>query len=615
MIMNRIVIVDTGIDVYNPQYKKNNIKGVFISKNKDSEYHVELASTLELCLNDEIGHGTAIASIILSHNPNAELIIVKILNSELFCADEDMLIFALTYILENIEFDIVNLSLGISSVNDDGKLESICNKYYDEGKIIVSAFDNKGALSFPAMYDHVIGVTSGDDSLKTNDYYIVKNSVVNICAMGRKQKVAWKNGTQILGSGNSYACAHFVGILSHFDKFDDFESLKEKIEENSRGQIIESNIDYCEVASNPISKYKRAIVFPFNKEVHSLVRFSHELPFELVDVYDLKYSARVGATTDMLLHEKCSRNYVIKSIDNIDWDRFDTVILGHLNELFSASNLNGKQEVIIKEFLLHNKNIYSFDDILNESYFLNDKVHENIFVPQVGLNNVIHSSFGKLYRQDKPILGVFGTSSRQGKFTTQLKIRYELIKRGYKLCQLGTEPSSLLYGMDIVFPIGYNSTVSIQRDDTIAYINTLLYKCSRESDLIIVGGQSGLVLRDEGNLSNYDYSGLEFIYATLPDAAIICFNVFDELEIIIRTKKFVEAVGGSQVIAMVIFPFYYNDDDICQQHLLPMSEELFYSKYKNVFEKAIGIPVYYPNNPNQIEKLCDDIVNYFRGDS
>ena len=96
------------------------------------------------------------------------------------------------------------------------------------------------------------------------------------------------------------------------------------------------------------------------------MRFSHELPFELVDVYDLKYSGRVGASTNLLLHEKSDHNYLIKSIENIDWDSFDTMILGHLNELFDLSNLSGHQKYLVDKLLLHNKNIYSFDNIIEE---------------------------------------------------------------------------------------------------------------------------------------------------------------------------------------------------------------------------------------------------------
>lgn len=40
--------------------------------------------------------------------------------------------------------------------------------------------------------------------------------------------------------------------------------------------------------------YKKAIVFPFNKEMHSVVRYREELSFEIVGIYDSKYTLKVG---------------------------------------------------------------------------------------------------------------------------------------------------------------------------------------------------------------------------------------------------------------------------------------------------------------------------------
>ena len=39
---------------------------------------------------------------------------------------------------------------------------------------------------------------------------------------------------------------------------------------------------------------KKAIVFPFNKEMHSLARFSDLLNFEILDFYDTKFSGNMG---------------------------------------------------------------------------------------------------------------------------------------------------------------------------------------------------------------------------------------------------------------------------------------------------------------------------------
>lgn len=46
---------------------------------------------------------------------------------------------------------------------------------------------------------------------------------------------------------------------------------------------------------------KKAVLFPFNKEMHSLLRFSSDINFEIVGVYDSKYSANVGATTSHIM--------------------------------------------------------------------------------------------------------------------------------------------------------------------------------------------------------------------------------------------------------------------------------------------------------------------------
>ena len=64
---------------------------------------------------------------------------------------------------------------------------------------------------------------------------------------------------------------------------------------------------------------------------------------------------------------------------------------------------------------------------------------------------------------------------------------------------IGTEPSALLYGMDYVFPIGYNSSVYISGFDVIRYLNYIInILCEKGNDLILVGSQSGTV--EDGHL-------------------------------------------------------------------------------------------------------------------
>ena len=69
-------------------------------------------------------------------------------------------------------------------------------------------------------------------------------------------------------------------------------------------------------------------IFPFSKEMHSLIRFSQLLDFDIVDIYDVKYSLKVHASTNVLLKENLTNNYIIKDINNIKWENIDTLIIG-----------------------------------------------------------------------------------------------------------------------------------------------------------------------------------------------------------------------------------------------------------------------------------------------
>ncbi len=71
--------------------------------------------------------------------------------------------------------------------------------------------------------------------------------------------------------------------------------------------------------------------------------------------------ARVGADTKVLLHEDV-KSLTIRNVDDIKWEEFDTLILGHLEELDSMELKNNVKSWIIKEAQMHNKKIYAFDD-------------------------------------------------------------------------------------------------------------------------------------------------------------------------------------------------------------------------------------------------------------
>lgn len=608
---NRIAIIDTGVDINNAAIIAHVDKeqSAFLRKDDFGGIALQIGKDAPNCFNDNIGHGTAVCGIALSHNPELEIVMVKIFSDLGDDIDEDILIAAMNYIHRSVDCRLVNMSVGVTVCSNKSELYDACALLRRRNTILVSAFDNAGAISYPAHFDNVIGVTNADECTRNTDYYLIENSSVNVGAKGRAQRVHWLSDQTIVTHGNSYACAHFAGILSlNAASFADTVTLQKRLTENAKGTInagAQEQLAYMQV---PKLNGQRIIAFPFNKEIHSIVRFSHLLVPTLVDVYDTKYSALIGASTNRLLNESCQNDFIIKNIEDIDWSTFDVFVLGHIDEYIREFGGDEYKRILVNKILNHGKCIYSFDDI--SRYCDNIETHRMIFSPRVTASFVPDIPFGKLFRSSIPTVGVFGTSSKQGKFTLQLRVREEFLSQGYRPLQIGTEPSAILFGMDIVFPIGYNSLVEIHNHETVAYLNHLINEHSENCDLLIVGGQSGLVPYDFGNLSNIGFHQTEILYASQPDIAILCINATDEIGYIERSIRFLEASVGCKVIALCLFPLYRPTEASGIGGMQAITSVGYFDLCKVIFEK-FGLPLYLQNDRTHISEMCQKIIEEF----
>ena len=140
-------------------------------------------------------------------------------------------------------------------------------------------------------------------------------------------------------------------------------------------------------------------------------------------------------------------------------------------------------------------------------------------------------------------------------------MREILLKQGYNVGQIGTEPSAQLFGIDYCYPMGYNSSVYITGYDTIRYLNYIENDlCEQCKDIIIVGSQSGTVPYDFGNISQYTIPQYELLMGANPDCVILCINPFDEIDYIKRTVNYIESIIDCKVIALVVFPMTLNNN-------------------------------------------------------
>lgn len=591
-----IVIIDSGVDIHHMELQSKMIEGISIDS--DGIHYGDIY--------DQIGHGTAICGIVFRHIPDAYVFVIKIIKGASDLIDDKVLYSALRYVYENIDCSVINMSMGVNSVQNHSELYELCNKIKQRNILLVAAFDNYKAISYPAVYDNVIGVDSYNFCKNENEVCVYRDSCVNIGAYGKAQRIIGINNTYLMAYGNSYACAHVSALLLKD------EGLKKELN-NVGYQLLDWNNHIRDlenqIITKPTNQYQRAIVYPFNKEIHSLIRYQDLLSFQIIDVYDTKFSARVGAYTNKLLGIFNVKNYRVKNIDDIDWDSFDAIIVGHTKELEnSASNRIISANKIIKDALSRNKYVYSFDD-----YYHDDEISQN---PRYYSPNSSYTCFndtmGKLYKTGTPVLGVFGTSSKQGKFSLQLILRSKLLERGYTIAQLGTEPSSYLFNMDACYHFGYGSGPITSVSENLLYLNKVMhYLDLLEKDIIIVGCQSNTTAYAINNIDDIPLSQTLFLYGTMPDGIILCINFFDDIQYILRSINSVESLVDCKVIALVMFPLTYthqNNELFGKKRAVIPGE---YEMLKNAILDKINIPVYILANDEHMDCLIHDIINFY----
>lgn len=363
---------------------------------------------------------------------------------------------------------------------------------------------------------------------------------------------------------------------------------------------------------NNIFKIKKAALFPFNKEMHSILRFEDKLDFEITDVYDTKYSLRVGKNTNKEVKSDSS-GHIIKNIEKIDWDSFDTLILGHIDMLILQMKSYDFKNNLISEALRHNKQIYSFDD-LGQIVKNNKRVQSPTILPE----HLPPFRYEKLHENIVPVVGVFGTGGRQGKFTLQVTLRNCLRNKGFKVGQIGTEPSALLFGMEYVFPIGYNSVYSLRIHDydVIRYLNETIHKLEdTRCDIILVGSQSASVNIYPNHLYYYNIFQTNFLMGTRPDAIILSISMNDTYEYIEKTISFLESTVECEVIALCLFPVVQTFDwagPVSPSNII--SKESFQNVKKDLYDH-FNLPTFLLGEEAQMMDLTNEIISYFSQES
>jgi uncharacterized NAD-dependent epimerase/dehydratase family protein len=217
-----------------------------------------------------------------------------------------------------------------------------------------------------------------------------------------------------------------------------------------------------------------------------------------------------------------------------------------------------------------------------------------------------------MYTIKAPVLGIFGTSKQQGKFTLQLQLRKRFIRDGYSIGQLGSEPESLLFGMDYVYPFGYRTTVDIDNLKSIEYLNYCMDQMDQNGhDLLIAGSQSGTIPILYNHIDNYPLDRISFLLGTNPDAVILCVNYHDKIADIKRTILGIEALARCKVIAVSLFPLGYKNDWDIVRGVKSYIEDATLNEFKGKITDVLSIPCFILNEEKGTESLYQTTIDFF----
>lgn len=549
--------------------------------------------------NDLVGHGTQIADIILK-NKDIELNVIKIFDDK--CStDISLLILALEYInTQKSDVYLVHMSLGVKVYNN--RLEKLCKTLANKGILLVAAFDNNKAVSYPAAFPFVIGVMASYRCLKATDFVYVKNSIVNIRAKGHSQTVVLLNGKKIrMNMGYSFAAAYVTAQILSIPVRQTFDQLLKHFEKNA---IYTYNFPAIQKSYKDLP-IKNAAAFPYNKEVHSLLKYSDKLSFNIVDFYDVKYSGKVGSQYTSFTGNK---TYSIKNIETCDWDSFDTFILGHVRELGVLCNRNYKK-YILDLCLQHKKHVYMFDDDEYEQY-QNLFYQEGLILYHADIQKQATEKFGMLYHFKTPIVLCLGTSNKQGKFTLQLQIRYLMQEKGVKIGQIGTEPTSLLYDMDDMLITGYLGKDDVEPHHFLEFVNEKVNCLDvRDNQILFLGSQSAFLPVEFNNSEWVDVRQFLLLIGAMPDGVILSVNAWDSVEFISRCIQTIESMGKTKVFMLALYAFDMMTDYVVDTQKRKLSLEEI-NEVKRKFSQ-FNIPIIVSGDMSENETIFQTILNFF----
>lgn len=554
----------------------------------------------------KLWHGTAVCGEIYQECKDVEIDVYPVFSA--MDTEAHNIVSALQNILESDKtYNVINMSLGIEDSAWRDRLQDICTGLQRKGSIIVAAFGNNGAMTYPACLNSVIGVDLSEQLEKRQGYTYIENGTVNILGPMTQRNVFYPPDIRKMVVGTSFFCAHISGMICRYISKTNGHYTKQDVQHFLKQNALSIKIfENYQLKNSP--KIKNAVLFPFSKEILTIMNLQKYTKFNLRGVYDLKFSLNHGRYIDTLDNQ----TFKIQSTNDIDWEGFDTFILGHIDNYLKLS-LNDQVKEIIDKCLEYGKQIYAFDDDVLKLYQgekLN-RLKALLYYPNIDRKSFPHGNLGKMWSIPIPLISIMGTRSQQGKFTTQIQMNYFLKEKGYKVGLITSEPMGGLFGSDYIFPYGYHKTVSVPQEEYAIYINKLAYESFLLGrDVILFASQTGTLPRNYYNMNQCTVMQFSLLFGLSPDIVVLCVSPDDDMDLILRTISAIESFSQAIVPCIIVNPMMIDIDSngrILKTNV-SKTDPISYKKFVSRVSKCTAKSVYMMDEIN-IEKMTNEILS------
>jgi len=202
-----VAVVDSGVERDHPLVGGRLVRSMYVDVSGEEPQVVEDPDAKDL-----VGHGTACAGIIHSLAPAAQLISIRVLGPD-NKGKGLAFAYALDWLIEQ-RIPVANLSLSSRSEDLFATFHDLADQaYFGNCLLVCSASNVPGQASYPSLFSSVVSVAA-HDTPEPLTYFYNPHPPVEFGAWGVDVPVAWKGGSTIVATGNSFAAPHIAGIIA-----------------------------------------------------------------------------------------------------------------------------------------------------------------------------------------------------------------------------------------------------------------------------------------------------------------------------------------------------------------------------------------------------------------